>query len=119
MPRAPHGVADGQSLGERSAVMGAGGTDREELLAAAHQEDSIIANMSGEHASIRNITERDAPPEIGPLRLGLLSCHGQFLDFLQEIPDLDNCSARSINAGLERMFRIVRNSGNVFHASAV
>jgi hypothetical protein len=75
--------------------MGAGGTDREELLAAAHQEDSIIAHMSGEHASIGNITERDAPPEIGPLRLGLLCCHGEFLDFLLEIPDPNDRSARS------------------------
>jgi hypothetical protein len=51
--------------------------------------------MSGEHASIRNITERDAPPEIGPLRLGLLCCHGEFLDFLLEIPDPNDRSARS------------------------
>jgi hypothetical protein len=33
-----------------------------------HQEDSIIAHMSGEHPSLGNIAEMDAPPEIGPLR---------------------------------------------------
>ena len=54
------------------------------MPATTKSADNVVppfsfAHMSGEHASIGNVTERDAPPEVGPLRLGLLCCHGEFL----------------------------------------
>src|SRR5262249_56251592 len=39
------------------------------------EKPCVIAHMPAHHAAIGNVTERHTTCEIGPLRLGLLSCH--------------------------------------------
>jgi hypothetical protein len=48
-------------------------------------DHAIVTHMPGEHASIGNIAERDAPPEIWPLRLRLLCGHGDLLTFCRKL----------------------------------
>src|SRR5262249_18017738 len=68
MPGTSHGVADDQPLCERSTVMGAGRSDREQLITAAHEEYRVIPDMPTDHPSIRHITEGNALGEIRSLR---------------------------------------------------
>src|SRR5258707_14183802 len=110
VPRTSHGVVDHQSLGERPAVVRAGRADREEFIAAAREEDWLLAHMSAEHASIGEVIERDSFREIGTRRIRLLCAHGGLLTS-SEILGLDDCSAQSMNtdlkkrnAGVEKMF---------------
>jgi hypothetical protein len=52
VPGTADGFADEQALGERTAVVRAGGTDREELLAASRQQDRLVPDVAGQHAAV-------------------------------------------------------------------
>ena len=64
VPRAAHRVPHHQPLGERPVVVAAGGTDGEELVAAAREQHVIVANVAGEHLPIGERLDRDALREI-------------------------------------------------------
>ena len=85
VPRAAHGVADRQSLGERPAVVRAGRTDGEEFIAAARKQDRFLPDMSADHAAVGEVVERDALREIGTGRLRWLA-HGRLLTSWQPKP---------------------------------
>jgi hypothetical protein len=57
MPRTPHGVFDQKPFRERSAVMGTGGTDREELVALARNEYGFFADVPHEHVSVEEVID--------------------------------------------------------------
>jgi hypothetical protein len=65
--------------------MRASGTNREELIAAAGEENGIVTHLPADHASLGNIGQRDALRKIGPLRLGLLCCHGALLTVCRKL----------------------------------
>src|SRR5262249_43541311 len=46
-----------------------------QFVAAAREKHGVVAHMPAHHAAIGNVSERHAAREIGPFRLGLLSCH--------------------------------------------
>jgi hypothetical protein len=58
VPRAPHRVVDHQPFRERTAIVGAGGGDREEFVAAAREQDRVVADVSGQHLSISECVSR-------------------------------------------------------------
>ena len=60
VPGATHRVANQEALGERPLIMGALGTDREHLAAAAHQQNLLVAGMTDEHPAIGELIESDA-----------------------------------------------------------
>ena len=45
VPRAAYGVLDHQPFRERTAVMGAGGTDREEGVTATRKQNRMLADV--------------------------------------------------------------------------
>jgi hypothetical protein len=49
--------------------------DREEFIAVAREQDSVLANVPGEHVSIRDIIDRDPQCQVGASRLRLLCAH--------------------------------------------
>jgi hypothetical protein len=55
MPGTPDSVPDHYPVHERSAVMGAGSVDREELVPVAREEHTFFANMAYEHMSVGKI----------------------------------------------------------------
>ena len=75
MPGAAHGIVDEEPLGERPAVMRAGGADREHLLAASRQQHRLVADMTEQHGAIGELRECEALGEIGPARLRLSLTH--------------------------------------------
>ncbi len=64
MPWASHGVADQESLGQRSVVVRADRADGEVFVAAAGKQDRIVADMPLEHAAIGNLADIDARREV-------------------------------------------------------
>ena len=52
---------------------------REELIAAAGEQDRLLADMPAEHAAIAELVERDTLREIGTSHLRLLCAHGDLL----------------------------------------
>src|SRR5258708_18841545 len=53
MPRTPHGVSDHQPVSERTAVIGTGGADRKEVIAALHQQHGPSSNVAILPAPVR------------------------------------------------------------------
>ena len=106
VPRAPHRIANDQSLGKWSAVMRTGRPDREKLVARPREEHGFIADNPAYHGSIGNVVNRDALREIGSLRLRLLSGH----DILPnsdpfQVPSDARCrSVRTVNIQAEMHF---------------
>lgn len=79
MPGAANGVLDEEPLGERAAVMRAGGADREHLLAASCQQHRLVADMAEQHGAVGELSEGDALGEIGPAWLRLSFAHESIL----------------------------------------
>jgi hypothetical protein len=75
VPRASHGVFDHEPFRKRSPVMRTARADREEFIAVAREQDSVLANVPGEHVSIRDIIDRDPQCQVGASRLRLLCAH--------------------------------------------
>jgi hypothetical protein len=55
--------------------MGTGRADREEFITVAREQDSVLANVPGEHVSVRDIIDRDPQCEVGANQLRLLCAH--------------------------------------------
>jgi hypothetical protein len=60
MPGTPHCILNHQPFSKRSAVVGTFGIDCEELIASPGKQYGFLTNVSGEHASIGNVDNRDA-----------------------------------------------------------
>ncbi len=58
--------------------MGAGGADREHLVAAAREQHRLLADVPGEHAAVRQVTGRNALRQVGTGRLRWRCAHGDF-----------------------------------------
>ena len=67
MPRAAHGVADHEPLGERAVIVRAMGADGEDLVAALHQQHLLVADMA-EKLAVDEIRERDTLGKVRTLR---------------------------------------------------
>jgi hypothetical protein len=94
MPGAAHGVIDEEPLGERPAIMRAGGADREHLLAASCQQHRLIADMAEQHGAVGEFREGETVGEIGPAQLRLSFAHHsisslEFLDVVRPRGELD------------------------------
>src|SRR5205823_4500436 len=102
VPRAPHGIVDQQPLGEGPAVMGADGTDSEDLVAPPRQQHAVLAHMSLEHAAIRHAGNRHALRQIGS-RLALRrSIHVHLLRWCQLYWPLEDAMKTRTCAGCHR-----------------
>jgi hypothetical protein len=55
--------------------MGTARADREELVAAAPEQDGVVTDMPGEHVSVREIIDRGSQRQFGTARLRLLCAH--------------------------------------------
>ena len=75
VPRASHGVFDHEPFRKRSPVMRTARADREEFIAVVREQDSIVADMPGEHVSIREIIDRDSQCQVGDGWLRLVCAH--------------------------------------------
>ena len=73
MPGTAHGVADHEPVGERTVVMRAMGADREDLRAAAHQQNLLVADMADELAAVGKLGDVQRPASDRATRLGLVS----------------------------------------------
>ena len=65
MPGATHGLADDETFGERPVIVRASGADREDLRAAAHQQNLLVADMAEQLSAIGEFGERNALRQIG------------------------------------------------------
>ena len=70
MPGTAHGVADHESLGERTVVMRAVSADREKLRAATDQQYLLVADMAEKLSSVGDLVLRNPSVRSGPLGLG-------------------------------------------------
>ena len=61
MPGTAHGVADHEALGERTVVVRAMGADREQLRAAPHQQDLVVADMTEQLSAVGEVCSRQCP----------------------------------------------------------
>jgi hypothetical protein len=75
MPGTPHGVSDHQPIRERTAVMGAGGADRKEIIAALHKQHGLFANVARQHAPVGKAIDWNALRKVGTGRTGLRCSH--------------------------------------------
>lgn len=75
MPGTPHGVSDHQPVRERTAVMGTGGADRKEVIAALHQQHDLFSNVARQHAPVGKAIDRNALRKVGTGRTGLRCSH--------------------------------------------
>jgi hypothetical protein len=75
MPWTPYGVSDHEPLRERAAVMGTGGADREEIVAASHHKHGFFADMPPHHTPIGKVIDCNALCKIGTGRAGLRCSH--------------------------------------------
>ena len=64
MPGAANGAIDHKPLGKRAVVVSAMGGDGEYPVGAVHQQDLLVAHVSGEFA-VDEIRERNALGQIG------------------------------------------------------
>ena len=82
MPRTPHGVVNEDALRQRPAVMRTGRADREELAAAACDQNGLVADMAGQHAAVRQLVDRDAQRQVGTPRVRIRFFHRGLLQGL-------------------------------------
>ena len=76
VPWASHGVVDDEALRQWAAVMRTRGADREELIAAACEQNRFVADMAGEHVAVGQLLDCDAQCQVGTRgsRLGFFHC---------------------------------------------
>src|SRR5207245_6079167 len=79
VPGTAHRVTDHQPFGEWAAVVGAFGADCEKLVAAAREQDRVLAHVAGQHPTVGDHSGRHPLSEIGTLVLGWISAHVSFL----------------------------------------
>jgi hypothetical protein len=65
MPRATDRILDSESLGQRTAIVRAHRTDREDIRPASRDEHRLSIRVSGEHAAVGNVRQLEAAREVG------------------------------------------------------
>ena len=85
MPGASDRVADEDPFRERSSVVRARRSDREDLLSAARKERGLAPDVAEEHASVRDLRDRHARAQVGTAR-GLLFCSHYTLGHASKVP---------------------------------
>ena len=75
MPRTADRVAREQPFGERAAVVGAGGADREHLVVAAQDHHRLAARVPQQRRLAHQVAFGDAGLEIGAGELRFVSTH--------------------------------------------
>src|SRR5262249_47713572 len=75
VPRTAHRVVNQEPLRERSAIVGTGGADRENLTATAGEQHGLLTDMSQQHVAVGERVDRDSLRQIGAGRTGLFSSH--------------------------------------------
>jgi hypothetical protein len=79
VPGAAHGVAHHQALGQRAAVVGAGGAHGKQLAAVARQQQRFAMGMAQQHGAFGNTVKRYARREILALQGGWGIAHASLL----------------------------------------
>src|SRR5690349_3293829 len=74
MPRAANARSFHQPLRERTVIVAARGSDREDLVVDTHQQDILVADMPQQFVVFEG-GERYALAQIGATGRGLLLCH--------------------------------------------
>src|SRR5258708_39245857 len=77
MQGTPHGVPGHQPIRERTAVMGTGGADRKEIIAALHEQHDLFSNVARQHAPVGKAIDRNALRKVGTGRTGLRCAHDE------------------------------------------
>src|SRR5262249_41287035 len=79
MPRAPDGVVDDQSLGERPAVMATGRAEGAEIVTPGNEDDVVAADLAGERDAIDERFNRDTSGEVASTSGRGLTAHDEGL----------------------------------------
>jgi hypothetical protein len=79
VPGTTHGLLHHEALRERSAVMRTGRTDCKEVVAAAREEHSILADVTCKHSSVKEVADRYPLGKVGPGRFRLRCAHDDLL----------------------------------------
>ena len=75
VPRTTNSVVHKETVGKRSAIVRAVGTDREQLVALPDKQHRFIARVTEEHGSVRDRGEFHPLGEVRPAELGLMLAH--------------------------------------------
>jgi hypothetical protein len=67
MPRAPHRVANHETVGERTVVVRAMRRDRKNVVSPPHQKDVFSAKMTDEHFAVGKLIKTNTLGKIGSL----------------------------------------------------
>jgi len=65
MPWTSHRIPDHEPFGERAAVVRTGSINRKKLCALAREQDCLIADMAGKHATVAKVISWDASSQVG------------------------------------------------------
>jgi hypothetical protein len=75
MPRTAHCVVDNEALRERTVVVGAQSAERENVSAAAHEQNRVLSDMADQLAAVRQFGESNSLRQIGADGLSLVFSH--------------------------------------------
>jgi len=68
MPWTSHRVPDQEPFSEWAAVVRTGSINGKELCALARQQDCLIPDMTGKHATVAKVVSRDTGSQVGTHR---------------------------------------------------
>jgi hypothetical protein len=75
VPGASDGISHQHPLGERTVIMGALGTDREERATGSRQQHGLARGLPQNHAALGKIRERDPSSQVGSVEFRFLFAH--------------------------------------------
>ena len=75
VPGASDGIRHQHPLGERTVIMGALGTDREERSTGSRQQHGLARGLPQNHAALGKIRERDPSSQVGSVEFRFLFAH--------------------------------------------
>ena len=76
VPGTVHRLAVEKAVGERPAVVRAGGADCKDLFASSHQQDGLARCMPEEHRAVAEVARGDAAREVGACQLSRCAHEG-------------------------------------------
>jgi hypothetical protein len=75
MPRTSHRIVDNEALRERTIVVGALSADREDLSAAAQEQNRVLSDMADQLPAVWQFADGNSQRQIGADWLRLLFSH--------------------------------------------
>jgi hypothetical protein len=75
MPGTSHRIVDNEALRERTIVVSALSADREQVGAAAHEQNRVLSDMADQLGAIRQFGESNSLREVRTNRCGLFCSH--------------------------------------------